>query len=92
MLYRQFANQEEIDKEYDVEESVPDFQQYAEFNVNESKKALQRGDPEASTNDLAGRAPRRPREHSEGAAVQVNVVGHVLVNGLRGDRLVKFLH
>jgi len=39
MLYRQFATQEEIDKEYDVETSVPDFQRYAEFNINESKKA-----------------------------------------------------
>ena len=39
MLYRQFATQEEIDKEYDVEKSVPDFQSYAEFNINESKKA-----------------------------------------------------
>ena len=26
MLYRQFATQEEIDKEYDVENSAPDFQ------------------------------------------------------------------
>lgn len=25
MLYRQFATQEEIDKEYDVEKSAPDF-------------------------------------------------------------------
>ena len=25
MLYRQFATQEEIDKEYDVEKSVPTF-------------------------------------------------------------------
>src|ERR1700719_4748145 len=39
MLYRQFATQEEVDKEYDVEKSVPDFQRYAEFNINESKKA-----------------------------------------------------
>jgi arylformamidase len=39
MLYRQFATQEEIDKEYDVEKSVSDFQRYAEFNINESKKA-----------------------------------------------------
>ena len=39
MLYRQFATQEEIDKEYDVEKSVPDIQRYAEFNMNESKKA-----------------------------------------------------
>jgi hypothetical protein len=39
MLYRQFATQEEIDKEYDVEKSAPDFQRYAEFNINESKKA-----------------------------------------------------
>jgi arylformamidase len=39
MLYRQFATEEEIDKEYDVEKSVPDPQRYAEFNINESKKA-----------------------------------------------------
>jgi len=39
MLYRQFATQEEIDKEYDVENSAPDFSTYAEFNINESKKA-----------------------------------------------------
>jgi hypothetical protein len=39
MLYRQFATQEEIDKEYDVEKSVPDFQRYADFNINESKRA-----------------------------------------------------
>jgi arylformamidase len=34
MLYRQFATQEEIDKEYDVEKSAPDFQRYAEFNIS----------------------------------------------------------
>jgi arylformamidase len=39
MLYGQFATQEEIDKEYDVEKSMPDFQRYVEFNINESKKA-----------------------------------------------------
>src|ERR1700737_3643230 len=39
MFYREFATQEEIDKEYDVENSAPDFQRYAEFNINESKKA-----------------------------------------------------
>ena len=39
ILYRQFATQEEIDKEYDVENSAPDFQRHAEFNINESKKA-----------------------------------------------------
>ena len=39
MLYRQFATQEEIDKEYDAEKSVPDFQPYAEFCINESEKA-----------------------------------------------------
>ena len=39
MLYRQFTTQEEIDEEYDVEKSAPDFQRYAEFNINESKKA-----------------------------------------------------
>src|ERR1700686_5495434 len=44
MLYRQFARQEEIDKEYAVDKSVPDFQRYAEFKINESKKA--RDEPE----------------------------------------------
>src|ERR1700720_3769523 len=39
MLHRQFTTQEEIDEEYDVEKSVPDFQRSAEFNINESKKA-----------------------------------------------------
>ena len=39
MLYRQFVTQEEIDREYDVEKSAPDFQRYAEFNIDESKKA-----------------------------------------------------
>jgi arylformamidase len=39
MLYRQFATQEEIDKEYDVEKSVPDFRPYAEFFIKESAKA-----------------------------------------------------
>ena len=38
-LYRQFAAQEEIDKEYEVEKSVPDLQRYAEFNIKEGKKA-----------------------------------------------------
>jgi arylformamidase len=38
-LYRQFASQKEIDKEYDVEKSAPDFQRYAEYYINESKKA-----------------------------------------------------
>jgi acetyl esterase/lipase len=39
ILYRQFATQDEIDKEYDVEKAAPDFHRYAEFNINESKKA-----------------------------------------------------
>jgi hypothetical protein len=39
MLYRQFATREEIDKEYDAEKSVPDFQRYAEFYINETEKA-----------------------------------------------------
>ncbi|HEV3299281.1 MAG TPA: alpha/beta hydrolase [Planctomycetaceae bacterium] len=39
MLDRQFATQEEIDKEYDVEKSVPDFRRYADFNINEGRKA-----------------------------------------------------
>jgi hypothetical protein len=38
MLYRQFATQEEIDKEYDVEKSVPDFQRYAEFNTMKARR------------------------------------------------------
>ena len=37
MLYRQFATQKEIDKEYNVEKSTADFQRYADFYVNESK-------------------------------------------------------
>jgi len=39
MLYRLFATQEEIDKEYDVEKLTPDFYRYGEFNINESKRA-----------------------------------------------------
>src|SRR5258708_18677215 len=39
MLYRQFATQKEIDKEYNVEKSAADFQRHADFYVNESKKA-----------------------------------------------------
>ena len=39
MLYRQFVTQKEIDKEYNVEKSAADFQRYADFYVNESKKA-----------------------------------------------------
>jgi arylformamidase len=38
-LYRQFVTQAEIDKEYDVETSAPDFQQYIDFNIRESRKA-----------------------------------------------------
>ena len=44
MLYRQLATREEIDQEYDAEKSVPDFQPYAEFCINESEKA--RDEPE----------------------------------------------
>src|SRR6202140_733586 len=44
MLYRQFATQKEIDKEYNVEKSAAAFQRYADFYINESKKA--RDEPE----------------------------------------------
>ena len=38
-LYRDFTSQEEIDREYDVEASVPDFRPYATFFIEESRKA-----------------------------------------------------
>jgi hypothetical protein len=59
MLYRQFATQEEIDKEYDVERSVPDFQSYAEFNCRIQgylHHQLLHQQPEHSVSDSAGMA------------------------------------
>ncbi|MEQ8967846.1 MAG: alpha/beta hydrolase [Azospirillaceae bacterium] len=38
-LYRDFASQEEIDREYDVESAVPDFPRYADVFVTESERA-----------------------------------------------------
>jgi len=38
-LYRDFASQEDIDREYDVESAVPDFGRYAAFFVEESARA-----------------------------------------------------
>ena len=42
MLYRQFATQAEIDAQYDVEQSVPDFSIYAKHYVEESRVARHR--------------------------------------------------
>lgn len=39
MLYREFTTQAEIDAQYDVEKSVPDFSIYADFYEQESQKA-----------------------------------------------------
>ncbi len=39
MLYRQFATQEEIDREYDVEAMVPDFRPYAAHFIDGSAEA-----------------------------------------------------
>lgn len=39
MLYREFATQAEIDAEYDVEKSVPDFSPYVDFYLSNSAKA-----------------------------------------------------
>ncbi len=41
-LYRQFATQAELDEQYDVERSVPDFMAYARHYVDESKLARHR--------------------------------------------------
>ena len=41
-LYRQFSTQQEIDAEYDVEKSVPDFMVYARHFIEESKLARHR--------------------------------------------------
>ncbi len=41
-LYRQFSTQQEIDAEYDVEKSVPDFMVYARHFLEESKLARHR--------------------------------------------------
>ena len=38
MLYRQFATQEEIDGQYNIELLVPDAKTYFEFFINESAK------------------------------------------------------
>lgn len=42
MLYRQFATQAEIDAQYDVEQSVPDFSGYAKHYIEESRVARHR--------------------------------------------------
>lgn len=42
MLYRQFATQAEIDAQYDVEQSVPDFTVYAKHYTEESRVARHR--------------------------------------------------
>ena len=42
MLYRQFATQAEIDAQYDVEQSVPDFSIYAKHYIEESRVARHR--------------------------------------------------
>lgn len=39
MLYREFATQAEIDAQYDVEKSVPDFTVYADFFISNSARA-----------------------------------------------------
>ncbi|MCA0240942.1 MAG: alpha/beta hydrolase [Proteobacteria bacterium] len=41
-LYRQFATQAEIDAQYDVEQSVPDFTVYARHYIDESRLARHR--------------------------------------------------
>lgn len=41
-LYRQFVSQAELDAEYDVERSVPDFMVYARHYIDESKLARHR--------------------------------------------------
>lgn len=41
-LYRGFTTQEEIDAQYDVERSVPDFRIYAQHYVQESENARKR--------------------------------------------------
>ncbi|MCW5624526.1 MAG: alpha/beta hydrolase [Burkholderiales bacterium] len=41
-LYRQFKNQAELDAQYDVEKSVPDFMVYARHFIDESKLARHR--------------------------------------------------
>lgn len=41
-LYRQFTNQAELDAQYDVERSVPDFMVYARHYIDESKLARHR--------------------------------------------------
>ncbi len=43
-LYRQFSTQAELDAEYDVERSVPDFMVYARHFIDESKLARHRLD------------------------------------------------
>jgi arylformamidase len=39
MLYREFSTQEELDDQYDMAESVPDYEGYADFYVEESREA-----------------------------------------------------
>ena len=38
MLYRNFATQEELDAQYDLERTVPDVAFYADFYAKESEK------------------------------------------------------
>jgi arylformamidase len=44
-LYREFESKEEIDAQYDVEVSVPDFSIYADLFIGESAKAREQLDP-----------------------------------------------
>ncbi len=44
MLYRRFSTQEELDVQYNLRESVPDFPYYAEFFVEQSQKTREQLD------------------------------------------------
>jgi arylformamidase len=44
MPYREFSTQEELDAQYNMGDSVPDYQSYVEFYVEESKKAREKLD------------------------------------------------
>ncbi|USZ73649.1 alpha/beta hydrolase [Natronosalvus halobius] len=42
MMYREFSSQEELDAQYNLRETVDDFQSYADFYVEESEDARER--------------------------------------------------
>jgi arylformamidase len=44
MLYREFSTQEELDAQYNMANSVPDYQNYAKFYVEESKETREQLD------------------------------------------------